>query len=49
MTALYPQSHIKNILNKTIGLSQKLQNILALDYGDIIYDETHNETLEFIQ
>ena len=49
MTALYPKSHIKNTLNKTIGLSQKLQNILALDYGDIIYDETHNETLEFIQ
>ena len=61
-TKLNFQEHIKNILtklNKTIGLLQKLQNILAqeslltifksfvrphLDYGDVIYDQSYNNT-----
>ena len=56
------QEHIKNLLtkvNKTIGLLQKLQNILPrgslltifksflrphLDYGDVIYDQSFNNT-----
>ena len=56
------QEQIKNLLtkvNKTIGLLQKLQNILPreslltifksfvrphLDYGDVIYDQSYNNT-----
>ena len=56
------QEHIKNLLtkvNKTIGLLQKLQNILPrgslrtifksfvrpqLDYGDVVYDQSFNNT-----
>ena len=70
-TKLNFQWHLKNILNKvnkTIGLSRKLQNILPrgllltiyksfirpyLHYGDVIYDQHHNNSfhqkLESIQ
>ena len=61
-TKLNFQEHIKNLLtkvNKTVGLLQKLQNILPrgslltifkslvrrhLDYGDVLYDQSYNNT-----
>ena len=47
-TKLNFQEHLNNVLstlNKTIGLLRKLQGIQSIyDYGDIIYEQTYNDS-----